>query len=65
MDLEINVDFESEIVRIIVNNAIAVSAEKEPNGEILFKRFHRLESEELQEKLKEIVSILFSIEEEA
>lgn len=63
MHLEFDIDFESEEVRIIVNNSIFISASRDSDGEIIYKRFDKLESEELQEHLKQIVKQLLSIEE--
>lgn len=63
MDLEFNIDFDSEDIKILINNSVTLSASKDTDGEIIYKRFERLDSEELQEQLKKVVKILFAIEE--
>ena len=63
MNFEFSVDFESQVIKIIVDNSITVEAWKEHHGAITYSRFSKLESEELQDKLKEICVILFTIDE--
>lgn len=61
MDLEINVDYEGQELSIIVDNSFTVSAIKELDGTIGYKRLNKL-PEEQQDKFREIIELLFKLE---
>lgn len=66
MDIDFSLNFDDQEIKIVVDSSLSLSALKVgPNkGDILFKRFDRLDTEEQQETLKEVVQLLFTLEEE-
>lgn len=63
MNFEFTIDFESQSINLIVDNSISITAYKEPDNSVTYSRLGRLESEELQEKVKQLFDVLFSINE--
>lgn len=65
MNLDISLDLEEQIIRIIVDDSGTITAAKNHNNEgITYYRLNRLDSEESQEKIKQVCEILFSLEED-
>ncbi len=63
MTLEISVDYEEQMITLIVDGSATISAYKEADNSIRYSRLKNIESEETQEKLKQVCETLFSIEE--
>ncbi len=63
MNLDFEVDFDAQDISLIIDNSISLSAYKEVDDSIIFNKFNRIESLDLQDKLKEICRILFTIDE--
>lgn len=65
MNLDISLDLEEQVIRIIVDDSGTITAMKNHNNEgITYYRLNRLDSEESQEKIKQVCEILFSLEED-
>ena len=64
MNLEFEIDFESEEIHLLMNNSIKITALKDEDGSIIYRGIDKITSIELQDKLKKLVKILFTIEEE-
>lgn len=62
MDLDFSLDFESQQIKLTIDNSTTVTGLKDADSKIVFKRFDNIESEELQSKIKQVMKILFSIE---
>lgn len=65
MNLDISLDLEEQVIRIIVDDSGTITAMKNHNNEgITYYRLNRLDSEESQEKIKQVCEILFSLEDD-
>jgi hypothetical protein len=64
MNLEFEIDFESEEIHLLMNNSIKITALKDEDNTIIYRGIEKITSIELQDKLKKIVKVLFTIEEE-
>lgn len=65
MDLNISIDFENQKITAIIDDSFSVSAQKtgDNNSEIIYSRFNKIESEDQQETLREVMRLLFTLEE--
>lgn len=67
MTFDISLDLEEQVIRIVVDDAGTITAAKshgEDGDEITYYRLNKLESEEVQEKIKRVCEILFTLDEE-
>lgn len=66
MDIDFSLNFDEQEIKIVVDSSLSLSALKLSSdpGDILYKRFDKLDTEEQQEILKKVVQLLFKLEEE-
>lgn len=64
MNLEFDIDFESEVIHLLINNSIKIIAVKEKENTVSYRGLDKLSSIELQDSIKSVISTLFKIEEE-
>lgn len=64
MQLNINIEFESEVITILVDDSFMLSARKNSEGKLDFKNFDKLDSEETEQTLKKVIEQLFTIAQE-
>lgn len=64
MQLNISIDFESEVVSILVDDSFILTGRKNSEGKMEFKNFEKLDSEETEQKIKKVIDLLLSIDQE-
>lgn len=65
MTFDISLDLEEQVIRIVVDDSGTISAMKNHHDDgITYYRLNKLEDEELQEKIKRVCEILFTLDEE-
>jgi len=66
MDIDFSLNFDNQEIKIVVDSSISLAAIKvgENPEDIKYKRFDKLDTEEQQEILKQVVQLLFKLEEE-
>jgi hypothetical protein len=60
MELSFTVDLDAEEIHIVVDNMSTLKAYKNTDNKIMYKNFDKLDTDDLQDKVKEICIILFS-----
>ena len=63
MTLDISVDYEEQMITMVVDNALAIYAYKESDNMIKYSKLQKIGDEDTQEKLKSVCETLFTIEE--
>jgi hypothetical protein len=63
MDISFDIDFDTEEINIIVDNTLTLRAYKNSDGRTVYKRFENIESDDVQDKIKSVCAILFTLNE--
>lgn len=64
MQFTINIDFESEVATILVDDLFVLTARRNSENKMEYKNFDKLDSEETELVIKKVVDLLFSIPQE-
>lgn len=63
MTLDISIDYEEQMITMVVDNSLTVYAYKESDNAIKYSKLQKIGDEDTQEKLKVVCETLLSIEE--